>query len=242
MKLARLGFIGGIVLGCASIGFAQTAEEAVSREVNVSLNSDNSQTNSAITREINISRNSNAGVVSNSISREYNVNFDISRRGTFSSREISVAMPATCSFTLIFQGLPTPQDGPGVVPYETYYNQTNQLVSSGTSTRQPNNFFIIQTKRMVADVRFIVPAPFLNVKPTIDMRSGNLTTYTATIYTGDIDDDGEIGSSDFDTIVSIFGLDSSSPNFIEIADLDWDGEIGSTDFDFIVSNFGRSDE
>lgn len=52
----------------------------------------------------------------------------------------------------------------------------------------------------------------------------------------DIDGDGEVGSTDFDAVVSQFGNGGSDMP----EDVDGDGEVGSTDFDLVVAQFGRS--
>jgi len=52
----------------------------------------------------------------------------------------------------------------------------------------------------------------------------------------DVDGDGEVGSTDFDLVVSQFGNGGSDMP----EDVDGDGEVGSTDFDLVVSQFGRS--
>jgi len=56
-------------------------------------------------------------------------------------------------------------------------------------------------------------------------------------FLGDVDSDDEVGSTDFDIVVSNFG---NSPATYAEGDVDGDGEVGSTDFDIVVANFGRS--
>lgn len=51
---------------------------------------------------------------------------------------------------------------------------------------------------------------------------------------GDVDNDNEVGSSDFDEVVAQFG-EVGNP-----ADLDGDDEVGASDFDIVVRNFGMS--
>lgn len=55
---------------------------------------------------------------------------------------------------------------------------------------------------------------------------------------GDIDQDGEVGSSDFDAVVTAYGQTGSSIP----ADVDGDNEVGSSDYDIVVTNFGLADE
>jgi len=70
---------------------------------------------------------------------------------------------------------------------------------------------------------------------TITFTGGsNITGQNASCKNGDIDQDGEVGSIDFDTVIAQFG-DTGS------ADCDNDGEVGASDFDIVVANFGEGD-
>jgi hypothetical protein len=55
------------------------------------------------------------------------------------------------------------------------------------------------------------------------------------LINGDIDQDGEVGPSDFETVVASFGLDYAE------GDADNDGEVGPGDFEIVVRNFGLGD-
>lgn len=66
--------------------------------------------------------------------------------------------------------------------------------------------------------------------------------YSFVLKNGDIDRDHEVGPSDFEFVVNLFGLSSLDAGFVPAADLDRDGEIGPGDFEIIVTNFGLSDE
>ncbi|MBN8689362.1 MAG: hypothetical protein J0L72_01075 [Armatimonadetes bacterium] len=70
---------------------------------------------------------------------------------------------------------------------------------------------------------------------TISFTGGsNLTGQDASCMNGDIDQDGEVGSTDFDAVVANFG--NTGPE-----DCDNDGEVGASDFDIVVANFGEGD-
>ncbi|MBN8690962.1 MAG: hypothetical protein J0L72_09275 [Armatimonadetes bacterium] len=70
---------------------------------------------------------------------------------------------------------------------------------------------------------------------TISFTGGsNLTGQDASCMNGDIDQDGEVGSTDFDAVVAAFG--NTGPE-----DCDNDGEVGASDFDIVVGNFGEGD-
>lgn len=57
----------------------------------------------------------------------------------------------------------------------------------------------------------------------------------ASLLNGDIDQDGEVGPSDFEAVVAQFGGTGA-------ADVDNDDEVGPSDFEIIVANFGLGDE
>ena len=58
---------------------------------------------------------------------------------------------------------------------------------------------------------------------------------SAELVNGDIDQDGEVGPSDFEQVVASFGG-------VGIADVDNDGEVGPGDFEVVVENFGMQDQ
>lgn len=65
--------------------------------------------------------------------------------------------------------------------------------------------------------------------------AGNDVVVNLSLINGDVDQDGEIGPGDFESIVNAFG--NSGPSS---ADLDGDGEVGPGDFEVVVSGFGQS--
>jgi hypothetical protein len=60
-------------------------------------------------------------------------------------------------------------------------------------------------------------------------------TIAASLRNGDINQDGEVGPSDFEAVVAQFGG-------VGTADVDNDGEVGPSDFEIIIANFGLGDE
>ena len=64
--------------------------------------------------------------------------------------------------------------------------------------------------------------------------SGSSLTQAVSLRNGDIDNDAEVGPSDFEAVVSQFGAAGD-------ADVDNDGEVGPSDFETIVANFGLGD-
>jgi hypothetical protein len=76
---------------------------------------------------------------------------------------------------------------------------------------------------------------FLATTLNVYLSGTSLTSQHATLKNGDIDQDGEVGPSDFELVVAQFGGSGS-------ADVDNDGEVGPADFEIIVVNFGLGDE
>ncbi len=76
---------------------------------------------------------------------------------------------------------------------------------------------------------------FLGKTLNVTLTGASLTGQNATLKNGDIDQDGEVGPSDFEAVVAQFGGPGD-------ADVDNDGEVGPSDFETIVANFGLGDE
>lgn len=64
--------------------------------------------------------------------------------------------------------------------------------------------------------------------------NGGAISLNGSLRNGDVDQDGEVGTSDFDAVVFQFGAPGA-------ADCDNDGEVGASDFDMVVANFGWTD-
>ena len=76
---------------------------------------------------------------------------------------------------------------------------------------------------------------FLAKTLNVVLTGASLISQNAILKNGDIDQDGEVGPSDFELVVAQFGGVGS-------ADVDNDGEVGPSDFEIIVANFGIGDE
>jgi hypothetical protein len=75
---------------------------------------------------------------------------------------------------------------------------------------------------------------FLQSSFSVTLNGSNLTQ-AVSLRNGDIDNDGEVGPSDFEAVVAQFGGPGT-------ADVDNDAEVGPSDFETIVANFGLGDE
>jgi hypothetical protein len=76
---------------------------------------------------------------------------------------------------------------------------------------------------------------FLSSTLNVTLSGNSITSQNVSLRNGDIDQDGEVGPSDFETVVAQFGGAGT-------ADLDNDGEVGPSDFETVVANFGLGDE
>jgi hypothetical protein len=73
------------------------------------------------------------------------------------------------------------------------------------------------------------------LKSTFDVTlSGGSLTQEVSLRNGDIDNDTEVGPSDFEAVVGQFGAPGD-------ADVDNDGEVGPSDFEIVIANFGLGD-
>ncbi len=76
---------------------------------------------------------------------------------------------------------------------------------------------------------------FLGQTLNVNVAGTPLTTQDVDLPNGDVDQDGEVGPSDFELVVAQFGGSGS-------ADVDNDGEVGPSDFEIVVVMFGSGDE
>lgn len=82
-------------------------------------------------------------------------------------------------------------------------------------------------------LRKVFPSPSASALTDLFTSTG-----VVSLVNGDINDDGEVGSTDFDIVVANYGLSPATPSQGDIND---DDEVGSADFDLIVANFGLAD-
>lgn len=75
---------------------------------------------------------------------------------------------------------------------------------------------------------------FLSDTLNVTLAGSSISGQNVSLVNGDVDQDGEVGSTDFDAVVGQFGNAGS-------ADCDNDGEVGASDFDIVVMNFGLMD-
>ncbi len=213
-------------------------EDAVSREVTVQRNRADSGTAVSVTsREITVQRIVPGGLVGNNLaSREVTVIYDPNKRIGTESREVSVSMPTTFKLNLTFSDLVSQTLAPNSIGYELLEHNSTVNFGSGSVARGGDGLFPFTATRRVYDVRCIVPAPFLNRLAIIDARAG-FATFAVTIFTGDVDDSGEVDAADIDAVIANFG--STDPI---IEDLDLSGEVDAADIDIVIANFGQTDQ
>jgi len=81
---------------------------------------------------------------------------------------------------------------------------------------------------------YVKGGTFLGNYVTVTLNGSSVSGANLSLANGDVDQDGEVGSTDFDLVVAQFGNTGS-------ADCDNDGEVGASDFDIVVANFGLGD-
>lgn len=212
--------------------------DSASREVTVQrVSPTTGQSESAVSREVTIQRIApNADAPGNIASREVNLLHDPNIFKGIESRLISVSMVTNFKLNLTFSGLPDQNLAPNSIGYELFEHAGPALISSGTSVRGGDELFPVSGTRRVYDVRCIVAAPFLNRRTTINASAG-FAVFPVTIFTGDVDDSGEVDAIDIDAVIANFG--SLEPI---IEDLDLSQEVDALDIDIVIQFFGSIDE
>lgn len=76
---------------------------------------------------------------------------------------------------------------------------------------------------------------FLAKTLNVTLSGASLTSQNAILENGDVDQNGEVGPSDFELVIAQFGEPGT-------ADADNNGEVGPSDFEIVVANFGIGDE
>lgn len=120
----------------------------------------------------------------------------------------------------------------------------NVTVSNNTGTE---NYTVKVNNGQFTIKTFLVGAVTVKVEERRSLRASYNTTspgtVSASLLAGDIDQDGEVGSNDFDIVVADYGdTAANDPLALIFGDLDGDGEIGSGDFDLVVQNYGLIDQ
>ncbi len=212
--------------------------DIVSRETTVQrLGADVGLPVSVVSREVTIQRIApSATVPFNVASREVNLLNDPNKRVGIESRIVAVAMGTSFKLDLTFSSLVSQTLAPNIISYELQEHNGPAFLGSGTSVRGGDQLFPFTASRRILDVRCIVPAPFLNRLAPIDARAG-FAIFPVTIFTGDVDDSGEVDAADIDAVIANFG--SVDPI---IEDLDLSGEVDAADIDIVIANFGAVDE
>lgn len=94
------------------------------------------------------------------------------------------------------------------------------------------------SSRGLYDIIIKAPTFLRKVFKNVDIQNIGVHGLVATLINGDVDDDTEIGPTDFEAIVANFGNDAG-PNG---GDVDRDGEVGPSDFEIVNANFSIGDE
>jgi len=144
------------------------------------------------------------------------------------SKVVATAASRQLSGTIIYGNLDNSKRPRGVSMQVDITNTpgVDHTIGVGTS---PSGAFIIPVPTGVGKIA-IKPTHFLRKVVSFNSTSADVSGVNMNLINGDVDEDNEIGSTDFDAIVSNFGNTGTG-------DVDEDGEVGASDFDIVVANF-----
>ena len=146
-------------------------------------------------------------------------------------------VPITGSIVVV-GGLPTYQGESISVILKNRGGQTNQLARYPNVALTASGEFSFNSNFIGLMTITVKGESTLAKALGSDLSAAGLQTNPYLLINGDGDGDNEVGPGDFELVVSKFGLDSSSSEYVKAVDLDRDGEIGPSDFEIVVGNFG----
>ena len=132
----------------------------------------------------------------------------------------------------------------GIVPAAPAQDVTFTFRSPGYDDFAPSlnvspagTFAVNLPKR--SGVLHIKSAKYLAANVSVDATAGDISGVTATLLTGDANNDNSIDATDFSIFVSAYNSDSSVPGsgYDPNADFNGDGFIDPTDFGLFVGNY-----
>ncbi|MBN8691029.1 MAG: hypothetical protein J0L72_09630 [Armatimonadetes bacterium] len=139
------------------------------------------------------------------------------------------APPSTITGTVDLQNWLGPI---GAYPVTFTLKQGTTVVQTfAPTTLSSNGGFTIQSTRFGTYDLLAKVGHWLIKKQSVTLNSSSVNV-AFSLINGDVDEDNEVGSNDFDAVVAAFGSSNSN------TDLDGDGEVGSSDFDLVTANFG----
>lgn len=146
--------------------------------------------------------------------------------------------------TVVFNSLAVPANRPGTAKFTVYNSSTNALLSTQILPLSSTGGFVLADPNPSTGGSYRIKVEestwLRKASGIINTASGvSVPAGTLSLINGDVDDDGEIGSADFDIVVANFGVSPANPGD---GDVDRDDEVGSSDFDIVVANFGLGDE
>lgn len=119
------------------------------------------------------------------------------------------------------------------------YQNSNQalLATHNLSIADLGSYSIDTSISGLVDLELTSPTWLKKRINGVNMNLATVGGQNFSLTNGDVDQDNEVGSSDFDTVVMNFGNSPATP---AEGDCDGDDEVGSSDFDVVVANFGLS--
>ena len=137
---------------------------------------------------------------------------------------ISVSQAQTPFFTEIYLNPPSTDNGKESVEIQGQAGASLAGYSINIPSGAPNGTYSLYVKG----------GTFLGNYANVTLTGGSVSGVNIALTNGDVDQDGEVGATDFDAVVAQFGNTGS-------ADCDNDGEVGASDYDIVVANFGLGD-
>ncbi len=83
----------------------------------------------------------------------------------------------------------------------------------------------------------IATASAFTISPTETNLNGG---ETLTLLSGDLNEDNQINSSDYQILIGVLGTTAKSPNWNSRADINFDGVVNSADLSYIIKNLGKA--
>jgi hypothetical protein len=156
--------------------------------------------------------------------------------GTQNSLVVYGLLPVSLAGTVTLQGCPT-----AAFPLTFTFTPTvSGAAFELPATPAANGTFTLPTVPAGDYTLGIKGWSWLRKDLSVNTTTGNVSGVTATLLTGDVDDNNVVDINDFDLLAAAFGTTPADPAWNPHADLNDDGVIDLTDFDLLATNFGLS--
>jgi hypothetical protein len=156
--------------------------------------------------------------------------------GTQNALVVYGIQPVSLAGTVTLQGCPT-----AAFPITFTFTPTvSGAAFSLSSTPAANGAFTLSSVPAGEYTLGIKGWSWLRKDVSVNTTAGAVTGVSATLLTGDVNDDNVVDLNDFSLLAAAFGTTPSSPAWNSHADLNDDGVVDLTDFGLLAMNFGLS--